>query len=203
MFVENVLNWISQYGYGAIFVLLALGIVGLPVPDETLLTFTGVLVARGRLELVGALLACLGGSSCGITLSYWLGRRFGLSLLHKYGRYVHFTEERLNQVHWWFERIGKWALTFGYFIPGVRHFTAYVAGSADLEPPVFARYAYSGAALWVGTFVSLGYFFADRWQQLLEVIHRDLVKVSLVLAGAIAVWLAIRWWRRRRAGRRY
>ena len=38
---QHVLHWISQYGYPAIFCLLMLGIVGLPVPDETLLTFTG------------------------------------------------------------------------------------------------------------------------------------------------------------------
>ena len=33
---QSILAWISQYGYFAIFFLLMLGIVGLPVPDETL-----------------------------------------------------------------------------------------------------------------------------------------------------------------------
>ena len=42
---QHVLAWISQYGYLAIFLLLVMGIVGLPVPDETLLTFTGYLVS--------------------------------------------------------------------------------------------------------------------------------------------------------------
>jgi membrane protein DedA with SNARE-associated domain len=46
---QHVLAWIAQYGYLAIFSLLVLGIVGLPVPDETLLTFTGYLVFRGHL----------------------------------------------------------------------------------------------------------------------------------------------------------
>src|ERR1043166_2940521 len=119
MLVETVFQWITQYGYIAIFSLLVLGIVGLPVPDETLLTFTGFLIFKHQLSGPPAFAAAFLGSACGITLSFMLGRKFGLKLLHKYGRYIHFNEDRLQKVHYWFERIGKWALTFGYFIPGV------------------------------------------------------------------------------------
>ena len=76
---QQVLAWIAQYGYLAIFSLLVLGIVGLPVPDETLLTFTGYLVFQGHLSLPMAFLSGFAGSACGITLSYVLGRTFGLS----------------------------------------------------------------------------------------------------------------------------
>ena len=47
---QHILSWITEYGYAAIVGLLMLGIVGLPVPDETLLTFTGYLVFRGNLR---------------------------------------------------------------------------------------------------------------------------------------------------------
>ena len=67
---QQVLAWITQYGYLAIFSLLVLGIVGLPVPDETLLTFTGYLVYQGHLSLPLALLSGFAGSACGITTSY-------------------------------------------------------------------------------------------------------------------------------------
>ena len=75
--IEAIGNLIAHYGYAAIFVLLVLGIVGLPVSDETLLTFTGYLVFRGQLKLVPAFLSALLGSGCGITISYQLGRIFG------------------------------------------------------------------------------------------------------------------------------
>src|SRR5437588_10087532 len=122
---QQVLAWITHYGYLAIFSLLMLGIVGLPVPDETLLTFTGYLVFRGNLSLPPAFLAAFAGSACGITLSYVLGRTFGLALIHRYGKYLRITEEHVNRAHAWFRHAGHWSLTFGYFIPGVRHFTAY------------------------------------------------------------------------------
>src|SRR5258708_15306133 len=85
---QQVLAWIAQYGYLAIFSLLVLGIVGLPVPDETLLTFTGYLVYQGHLSLPLAFFCAFAGSACGITLSYILGRTFGLTLIHRYGRYL-------------------------------------------------------------------------------------------------------------------
>src|SRR5690348_641458 len=110
--------WIGQYGYFAIFGLLVLGIVGLPVPDETLLTFTGYLVSRGRLKLPLAFASALAGSLCGITISYVLGRTFGLGLIHKFGRYLRITEDHVQKAHAWFERVGHWGLTFGYFVPG-------------------------------------------------------------------------------------
>ena len=48
--MEAVAAWISQYGYIAIFFLLMLGIVGLPVPDEWLLVFSGYLIYDGTLD---------------------------------------------------------------------------------------------------------------------------------------------------------
>ena len=48
--MESLLDWISHYGYAGLFVLLVLGIVGLPVPDETLLVFSGYLISQAKLH---------------------------------------------------------------------------------------------------------------------------------------------------------
>ena len=194
---QQVLAWITQYGYLAIFSLLVLGIVGLPVPDETLLTFTGYLVYRGHMWFGGAFLAAFLGSTCGITLSYTLGRTFGLTLIHRYGRYLRITEEHVEKAHAWFRKAGHWSLTIGYFIPGVRHFTAYAAGMSDLEWPTFAAFAYSGAALWAGTFIGLGYLLGERWQAVQANVDRYLAGFTIfaVLLGA-GYWAWRKWGRR-------
>lgn len=178
--------------------LLVFGIVGLPVPDETLLTFTGYLIYTGRLRLAPAALAALMGSMCGITVSYILGRTFGIGLIHRYGKYIHLTEERIRKAHNWFERAGRWGLTFGYFIPGVRHFTAYAAGMSDLEPPVFAVFAYAGALLWSATFITLGYFLGERWEAASATVHRWVFSAVAVLAVLGLVFLLVRRLRARR-----
>jgi membrane protein DedA with SNARE-associated domain len=191
---QQVLAWITQYGYVAIFSLLVLGIVGLPVPDETLLTFTGYLVFAGRLSLPLAFLSAFAGSACGITLSYTLGRTFGLPLIHRYGRYLRITEAHVEKAHVWFRRAGHWSLTFGYFIPGVRHFTAYAAGMSDLEYPVFALFAYSGAALWATAFLSLGYLLGEQWKAVQANIDHYLAGCATAVVVLAAAYLAWRKW---------
>jgi membrane protein DedA with SNARE-associated domain len=194
---QQVFGWISQYGYPAIFCLLVLGIVGLPVPDETLMTFTGYLVFKGTLHLPLAFAAAFFGSVCGITLSYILGRSFGLALIHRYGRYVWIEEKHIAKAHEWFERVGHWGLTFGYFVPGVRHFTAYAAGISELEPHAFAGYAYSGAFLWSTTFITLGYVLGERWEAVSKNLHRTATWITLTVAAVLGAWWLWRKWRKR------
>jgi membrane protein DedA with SNARE-associated domain len=188
---QQVLAWITQYGYFAIFFLLVFGIIGLPIPDETLLTFSGYLIYKGHLSLPMAFVSAVAGSGSGITISYQLGRIFGHKVLVRYGKYLHLTEERLDRAHAWFARIGHWALTFGYFIPGVRHITAYAAGIAEVAPHQFALFAYTGTVLWVSTFLSLGYLLGERWEAVEKNIHYYLVWVAVgivVLAAGYLVW---------------
>jgi membrane protein DedA with SNARE-associated domain len=161
--MDAITNWIMQYGCIAVFSLLMLGIMGLPVPDELLLISVGYLIFEKVLNLVPAAGAAFLGSICGITLSYFLGRTFGLPLVERYGRFINLKMKHLDKVRRWFNRIGKWTLTVGYFFPGVRHFTGFVAGTSKLQLPVFAGYAYLGALFWAATFISLGYFLGEQW----------------------------------------
>lgn len=150
--------WLLKYKGIALFLLLALGIVGLPIPDETLMTFAGVYMAKNELSFAPTLFAAYAGSLVGITISYLIGRTAGAYLVRKYGPRFGLTQERIDRVHRWFEKIGKWTLLVGYFVPGVRHLTGYVAGTTELSFVQFAIFAYTGAILWCTLFLSLGYF---------------------------------------------
>lgn len=186
-----ILQWVVQYSYVGIFSLLTLGIVGLPVPDEFLLTFVGYLVFRHRLQLAPAALSAFLGSVCGISLSYWLGRTLGLYLVQRYGPVVGLGEQQVRRVHDWFGRVGGWSLTFGYYVPGVRHLTAYVAGTAEYELPRFALFAYAGAAIWSMSFLALGYYLGDGWHAATQTVRdttRVVVWILIVVAVAYGLW---------------
>jgi membrane protein DedA with SNARE-associated domain len=191
--MESVFEWITTYGYPVIFLLLTLGVVGLPVPDETLLVFCGYLVFKGRMHPALAWGSALAGSWCGITLSYTIGRTLGLGAVHRFGKYLHLTDERLERVHQWFDRIGHWALFAGYFIAGLRHFTALVAGASKLKFSSFAAYAWPGGLLWVTTFLSLGYYLGENWRSISEIVEKYLLYFSLALGVAVAIYVLIRW----------
>ena len=96
--------WIAHYGYAAIYVLLVLGIVGLPVPDETLLTLTGYLIFSGTLHFVPSFAFSFLGTVTGITISYSIGRIGGARFLHRFGSRFRIKPASVDRVHAWFNR---------------------------------------------------------------------------------------------------
>ncbi len=196
---DTVLQWVATYGYLAIFSLLVLGIVGLPVPDEFLLASCGFLVYQGHLLLVPTFLSALAGSASGITCSYTIGRTVGWKFLHsRLGRLMRIKDDHIARVHDWFNRIGHWALMAGYFIPGVRHFTAIVAGTSKLEYRSFALFAYSGATIWVSTFLFIGYHFGKNFHMILDAVEHHLRIGAVVLGAIVLAYLLYRLWKLRK-----
>jgi membrane protein DedA with SNARE-associated domain len=192
--MEMGFDWIVRHGYGAIFVLLVLGIVGLPVPDETLLVFAGYLSFKGTLRLEPTVATAFLGSACGISLSYAIGRFLGFPVLAKFGPLLHLRPKQLEQAHRWMERWGKYSLLLAYFIPGYRHLAAFMVGTSRLEPTVFARFAYTGALIWTSSFVGLGYAAGEGWRQLIPLLHDALhmaMLVGLVVLGGLSGWLLL------------
>lgn len=194
---ESFTYWLLHYGSIGLFILLAAGIVALPVPEETLMIFAGFLMQSGKLHIPGTLLAAYLGSMCGITLSYILGRTAGHYLILTYGSWFGIRPHHLETAHNWFEKYGKWSLAFGYFIPGVRHFTGISAGLAELEYRSFALFAYMGALFWVSTFLSIGYFFGNYCLTMIETIDRNLDKlfVGLIILSLIGLFF---YWKSRK-----
>ena len=190
--MEPAVAWISQYGYLALFVLLVLGIVGLPIPDETLLAFAGYLVFKGVLAWVPTVMTGFLGSVCGITVSYALGRSVGTYSVERFGSWVHVSAARMERLRIWFAHRGRLLLMFGYFVPGVRHLTAFVAGSSGLSWKQFALFAYTGALIWTVCFITLGYVLEERWQRLSGTVHRVMMAIVVVFCVGAATYLLFR-----------
>lgn len=194
---QLLLHWIVAYGYPGIFAALLLGIFGAPIPDEVILSFAGYLAFKGTLQLHFAILAATLGSVCGISLSYAIGRSFGLFLFERFGRYIGITPERLGRAHDWFSRYGKWTLLPGFFIPGIRHLIAYLAGTSRLKYSTFSLFAYAGGFLWTTTFILLGYYMGRDWHRMSVTLHHHLRLASGIVTLAILVWFLVRWLQRK------
>jgi membrane protein DedA with SNARE-associated domain len=193
---RQLFEWLVRYGPPLLFVAQVFGIFGLPIPDELLLTLAGVLIRRGQLAAGPTILSAIAGCIVGITFSYVLGRTIGLATI----RHVFRVHERpLARAQRWFQRFGCWLLAFGYYIPGVRHVTAIAAGSAPLQYSTFGLYAYPGAVLWCATFIGVGYFAGNRWQELLEDVRRHTALVAVGATVALMVYGAFARSRRRRS----
>ncbi len=186
--------FIAHYGYFAIFGLLMLGIVGPWIPDETILVFSGIAVHRGQLDFATTIEVAFAGSLCGITLSYALGYTGAIYVLERFEPVHRWVGRHMPKVEKWFGRYGKWTLFFGYFVAGIRHFTALTAGMSKVRKSTFAIYAYPGGLVWVVCFISVGYYLGAEWQTLVHRLNRG----ALILGAVVAIITFGWWWLRRK-----
>ena len=188
------LEWIFHHGYLGMYGLLAGGVVAFLVPEDTTMIVAGCLVARGRWSLAPTWAAAAGGCITGVTMSYLVGRFLGLVIVKRFGHYIGLNAERLDRAEGWFHRVGKWSLLVSYFIPGIRHFAALSAGTSHLPFPLFMLFAWPGAFIWSTTFLLLGYWVGQKWEQVARCLQQpELLLLVALCAGGLAFWL---WWRK-------
>jgi len=194
--VQHIDYFIGHFGYFGIIIVLIGGIVGIPVPDEVLLTYVGYKVFQGTLSYIPSLFSAFVGAVGGISLSYFIGYKFGLPLIKKFGPKIHITEKKINRTQKLFLKIGPALILVGYFIPGVRHLTAYVAALNSFPFRKFAAFAYTGAFLWSFTFVTLGRKLGEDW----GIVDLYVSKYSMYLIVFIIILTCILYlfWRRRK-----
>ncbi len=149
---------LANYGYISIFGLLALGIVGFPVPDEIIMMAAGYLSFIKILNVTVAFLAGFAGSFTGMMLSYYIGRRLGQPIIDKFGKWIGLTPKRFDRVKSWYARFGMWTVMIGYFIPGIRHVTSYAAGIHAMPFRTYIVIALTSALAWTGLFIAIGFY---------------------------------------------
>ncbi len=171
---------------------MALGIFGLPIPDETILTFAGYLVSQKVLQLIPTIITSFLGSISGISISFFIGRILGLKILIKYGHFFHVTPDKLEKTKKWFEGYGSWLFLFGYFIPGVRHLTALIAGSTDTKYSKFSLFAYIGGLLWSVTFILFGYTVGKNWMTLIDQVRNHILILVLIILISLLLYFFIK-----------
>jgi membrane protein DedA with SNARE-associated domain len=186
------LSLVREYGYLGLFISMALGIFGLPIPDETILTFAGYLVSQKDLILIPTILSSFLGSITGISISFFLGHTLGIRALNKGRSLLHITEKHLDKTKKWLEGYGSWVILFGYFIPGVRHITAIIAGSTKTKYSKFAFFAYVGGFLWSITFILLGYSVGNKWMEIIEQIHKHILLITFIIISVLVVYFIVK-----------
>ena len=162
--VEEYVNlFVIKYGYAGIFLSLSLGVIGLPIPDEVLMTCAGYAAARGILSMPLAFASAFFGAVLGSAISYWIGRVWGLPLLLWAGPYIGIPAEKVAKTQVLFTRYGSLLLVVGYFLPGIRHLSAYMGGMSGMDLRRFAFFSCVGAFCWSMTYLQVGLALGKEW----------------------------------------
>jgi len=191
--MDRVLSLIEHYGYLVILFGVMLESTGVPLPGETILLASGVLVQQGHLDLGDAIVFGILGAVIGDQIGYWAGREGGRPFVLRWGRYVLITSERLARAEAFFERHGGKAVFLARFFSGFRVFGALVAGISRMRWGTFILYNALGGAVWATAVVLVGYFLGSS----LGLVQRWLGRATLVLVAMLALvvafYLAYRW----------
>jgi membrane-associated protein len=166
--IQDHLNAFTQ-NYGLlVYVLLFLivfsetGLVVAPfLPGDSLLFAVGAISAdpdsginvwiAGIVLLVAAIL--------GDTVNYWIGNKFSGWAIRKFPRII--KQSHLDKTSDFFARYGGKAIIIARFVPIVRTFAPFVAGSGSMDYKKFMYYNTTGALLWVGSLLPAGWYFGN------------------------------------------
>src|SRR5918912_1026241 len=120
--MDRILTLISHYGYLVILFGVMAESTGVPLPGETILLASGVLVQQGHLELGDAIVFGILGAIIGDQIGYWVGREGGRPFVLRWGRYLLITPERLARGEAFFARHGGGGGFLAPFLPGLGAF---------------------------------------------------------------------------------
>lgn len=149
---------IMEHGYTLLFLLLVIGIIGFPIPDEGILLLAGALIGKSVLRFdttcVISFLAVLSGSLVNYTIARWFGAEVFTHWIKRrkwlFRRYV----KTLRLI----KKYGAFSIQISYFLPGVRMGVSYGAGLLRLPFGQFVSCSIIGIALWVGVYLYIGKF---------------------------------------------
>ena len=155
----SIAHLVHTYGYAAVFVLVAVESLGVPLPGETALiaaaTYAGAThkLSIGLIFAIGALAAILGD-----TTGYWIGDKGGYRLLYRYGHYVRLDESKIKVAHYLFDRRGGAVVFFGRFVSVLRTYAAFLAGTTRMRYRRFLMFNASGGIVWAAVYAFLAYY---------------------------------------------
>ena len=153
----------TAYGLWALFGIVMLESMGLPLPGETALVSAALYAgATGHFQLWEVIAVAFAAAVIGDTCGYWIGRTLGFRLLARYGRHVRITEDRLKIGRYLFRRHGGKIVFFGRFVALLRVLAALLAGANHMPWPRFFVMNAAGGLAWAASFATAAYVFGDR-----------------------------------------
>jgi membrane-associated protein len=192
--IENVSAFVATHTTLSYF-LLFLGsyleaIVGINfiVRGEFFFVIGSLLAGTGVLNVWLVSLALITGGTLGDSSSYWLGRKYGIRLL-KEGRPV-LNFENFKKASAFVEKYGAPSAFFARFLGPLSWVTPFILGAYKIPYSQFLVYNVPGAALGIGQFIVVGYFFASNYREVLALVQKYALFSVL---GVIALILLLRY----------
>jgi membrane protein DedA with SNARE-associated domain len=196
--MEWLLSQLTSHVYAKLAGLLLLCGLGLPIPEDISLIAGGYLAHLGTVDLHRIFLVCFLAVLGGDSIAFGLGRGFGTKLLASRFTHRYFTPRRQRRVRAYFRTYGSKVVFVARFLPGLRFSIFLSAGMLHVRPHVFLVYDAMAALLSVPFLVYLAWFFGDQIDSVIKWSRRSEYGI-LALVGVVALYLAIKLYRKRKS----
>jgi membrane protein DedA with SNARE-associated domain len=200
--LDQLIRLFTLHGYAAVFVVLLVCSLGVPIPEDVTLVAGGVIAGLGYADVRVMCVVGLAGVLFGDALMFLVGRYFGARAMRLRWVAALLTPRRYAQVQEKFDRYGNRLMFVARFLPGMR--TAVFLSAGMTQRVSFLRFAlFDGFAALISVpfWIWLGYYGAENRDWLLAWIKRGQSSIA-VLVGilvVVACWIAWRRAQRRRA----
>ncbi|MGG3017569.1 DedA family protein [Geobacillus stearothermophilus] len=194
-------DFMEQFGYIGIFLMIALENIFPPIPSEVILPFGGFMTTYTSLTVPGVIVAATAGSIVGAIVLYGIGRLLSVERLERivdrWGGWLRVKPEDISKANRTFHRYGVWAVFFGRMIPLVRSLISIPAGMAKMNIGLFVWLSVLGTLIWNAILISVGAALGQSWGKVSDVIgaYADVVYIIIAIVIVVAV---VRFWKRRR-----
>src|SRR6267378_3694798 len=190
-FSSSLIRLIQVHGPWIISVVVALESAGVPVPGETILVAAALLAAAtNQIDIAVVVAAAAAGAIVGDAIGYTVGRRFGMPLLRKYGRYIRLDENRMLIGRYLFFRYGNAVVFFGRFIAVLRMFAALLAGANNMPAGRFFFFNITGGVCWACLFGFGAYAVGAEIYKISGIL--SVISLGLFIAAGYALSIFIR-----------
>ena len=163
---------------------LETGVLIMPfLPGDTLLFAVGTFASNGALNgwLAFSIMAI--GATAGDSMGYVLGCLFR-DYIAAGNRIKLINPDHLQKTQAFYAKHGAKAIMLARFIPVVRCLAPFTAGLARMPYPLLLKYSLVGSAMWVGSFVTAGYFLGQY-----EMVRKWFPIVAMIVIGVTIIGL--------------
>jgi len=162
---EEVVYYVTRYGYLAIFIMVFLQEIGMPnpVPNELLLIFSGYLSFKGLLYLPSVILTAIIADFIGTNILYFLFYSTGALIMQKKPNWIPLSARMIGRLSTKISKGGQLSIFIFRLTPFTRGYTSVITGLLQIKPKVFLPIALISAISWATVYVVIGHFIGPSW----------------------------------------
>jgi membrane-associated protein len=183
-------------GYAAVFALIAVETMGIPVPGETALIAAALLAHDGQLSIVVLVAVAAAAAIIGDNVGFAIGRHGGRRLFLHPGPFHEHRVRIIEQGEPFFEKHGPKAVFLGRWIAGLRIASAWLAGMNRMSWPTFLFWNALGGIVWAASVGFAVYALGDAAEKAISVAGPSAAGLTVAAIVAFVVW-------RRRVGKQH